>query len=72
LQKIASSGNKDISVPHALQSGREPAKGLSWSDYNENPVYLPDSMEVKKDGYHVSDICCNNIWRIGGSSAHVP
>ena len=52
--------------------GEEAAKGLSPTGYNGIVVDLPDLVEVKINGYHVSDICYSDIWNTCGSSAHVP
>jgi len=48
------------------------AKSLSWSDSKRRMANLSNYLEVKRDGYHVSDIRYSDIWHTCRSPAHGP
>jgi len=48
------------------------AKSLSWSGSKAYLANLPNYPEVKRDGYHVSDIRFGDIWHTCSSLAYNP
>jgi len=48
------------------------AKSLSWSGFIGLMASLLNYLEVKRDGYYVSDYCYSGTWNTCRSPAHNP